>query len=168
MVSLADMRQHVPRIDVHDPSGGTAAPAYALSPALNATGSDYLLTNLGCGVIGAFSLATGQLVREIATGLKALVNPRACFFCALALLRVTDKHGTFSNAGRSLLCCAGVGGQAVYVLELGLEQAAQEVLQQREHKQQQQASQQQQQQQRREQQKQQISQQQQPQQQQQR
>ncbi|WIA07976.1 hypothetical protein OEZ85_007449 [Tetradesmus obliquus] len=70
VISLASMRQLVPRIDVHDPSAGTAAPAYALTPTLHTTGSEYLLMNLGCGVVGAFSLATGQLVREIDTGLQ--------------------------------------------------------------------------------------------------
>eukprot|EP00775_Hariotina_reticulata_P006862 gene6860-7078_t len=47
---------------------GSAAPAYALSQPLTSTGTEYLIMNLGCGVLGAFSLATGQLVREIATG----------------------------------------------------------------------------------------------------
>ncbi|KAF6259108.1 hypothetical protein COO60DRAFT_1700968 [Scenedesmus sp. NREL 46B-D3] len=136
VINLASMRQLVPRIDVHDPSEGTAAPAYALTPALNTTGSDYLLMNLGCGVAGAFSLATGQLVREIASGLQEpkLQRPGGCYFCALALLRVGEKHGRCSNAGRTFLCCAAAGGQAVYVLELGLEEAAQQAQEQRDQR----------------------------------
>ncbi|WIA28042.1 hypothetical protein OEZ86_010628 [Tetradesmus obliquus] len=151
VISLASMRQLVPRIDVHDPSAGTAAPAYALTPTLHTTGSEYLLMNLGCGVVGAFSLATGQLVREIDTGLQEvrLQRPGSCYFCALALLRVGEKHGRCGNAGRSLLCCAAAGGAAVYVLELALEEAAQAMQerQQQQQKDQQELAQQQQQQQ---------------------
>jgi hypothetical protein len=63
------MRCLVPRIDAPDPSYGTAAPAYALTPALPSLGSEYLLLGLGAGMLGAFSLATGQLVAELFPGI---------------------------------------------------------------------------------------------------
>ncbi|GFH09638.1 uncharacterized protein HaLaN_04818, partial [Haematococcus lacustris] len=49
-----------PRIDVYDHSQGSAAPAYALSPAITALGSDYCFFGLGCGAVAVYSLATGK------------------------------------------------------------------------------------------------------------
>ncbi|KIZ03210.1 tRNA-dihydrouridine synthase A [Monoraphidium neglectum] len=69
VLNLAAMRCLVPRIDAPDPSYGTAAPAYALTPALPSLGSEYLLLGLGAGMLGAFSLATGQLVAELFPGI---------------------------------------------------------------------------------------------------
>lgn len=49
-----------PRIDIYDHSNGQAPPAYAVSPTIGALGSEYLLVGMGCGMIGVYSLATGQ------------------------------------------------------------------------------------------------------------
>ena len=49
-----------PRIDIYDHSNGQAPPAYAVSPTIGALGSEYLFVGMGCGMIGVYSLATGQ------------------------------------------------------------------------------------------------------------
>ncbi|GFH29496.1 uncharacterized protein HaLaN_28166, partial [Haematococcus lacustris] len=68
-----------PRIDVYDHSQGSAAPAYALSPAVTALGSDYCFFGLGCG----------QLVREdVFLGMPAL-SPH---FVALDFIAVTGAQ----------------------------------------------------------------------------
>eukprot|EP00879_Flechtneria_rotunda_P014980 GHRR01015651.1.p1 GENE.GHRR01015651.1~~GHRR01015651.1.p1 ORF type:complete len:223 (+),score=162.75 GHRR01015651.1:116-784(+) len=128
------MKALIPRIDIPDPSDGSAAPAYAISQTLTSQGTEYLFANLGCGVIGVYSVATGQLVREIATGIHC---PKGYFGC-LGLLKVTDKHGSFGNVGRTLLATAAAGGHQVYVLELDLEAAAQQLMRQKKLQQQQQ------------------------------
>jgi hypothetical protein len=42
----------VPRIDVYDISRGAGLPAFALSPAINTLGTEYLFMCLGAGVGG--------------------------------------------------------------------------------------------------------------------
>ncbi len=42
-------------------SQGTAAPAFALTPPVNTLGSEYMFVGLGCGMVGVFSVATGEL-----------------------------------------------------------------------------------------------------------
>lgn len=59
VLNIAAMRVLVPRIDVTDPSGGTSAPAFALSDTLYGAGSEYLMIGLGGGILGVYSLATG-------------------------------------------------------------------------------------------------------------
>jgi hypothetical protein len=39
---------------------GQAAPAYVVTPTVTPLGSEYLITGLGCGVLGVHSLATGR------------------------------------------------------------------------------------------------------------
>jgi hypothetical protein len=39
---------------------GQAAPAYVITPTVTPLGSEYLITGLGCGVLGVHSLATGR------------------------------------------------------------------------------------------------------------
>jgi hypothetical protein len=67
------MRPVVPRIDAPDPSFGTAPPAFALTPALPGLGTEYLVMGLGAGMLGVYSLATGQLVAELFPGIPPRV-----------------------------------------------------------------------------------------------
>lgn len=59
VLNIAAMRALVPRIDVADPTYGTAPPAYAITPSFKLMGTEYLFMGIGAGVIGVFSLATG-------------------------------------------------------------------------------------------------------------
>ncbi|KAI8464836.1 MAG: hypothetical protein J3K34DRAFT_525879 [Monoraphidium minutum] len=69
VLNLATMRCLVPCIDAPDPSYGTAAPAYALTPVLAGLGTEHLILGLGAGMLGAFSLATGQVAAELYPGI---------------------------------------------------------------------------------------------------
>jgi hypothetical protein len=69
VINLAAMRPLVPRIDCPDPSHGTVPPAFALTSTLPSLGSEYLIMGLGAGMLGVYSLATGQLVSELYPGI---------------------------------------------------------------------------------------------------
>ena len=60
VINLEAMRPLTPRIEIFDHSQGRAAPAYALSPVISSLGSEYMFVGLGCGVVGVFSIATGE------------------------------------------------------------------------------------------------------------
>lgn len=68
VVNLETMRVLVPTIDVIDHSRGTAAPAFAVTNITTGVGSDYLFIGMGSSMLGIYSLATGQLVREYFLG----------------------------------------------------------------------------------------------------
>lgn len=152
-ISLATMKAAVPRIDLPDVSAGSGCPpAFELSHTLVSTGSEYLLADLGCGVVGAFSLATGQLVREVRLhsmappagpsrapgglfGPAAAAEPTGVVLCSLQWLQILggDGGGRVGGQGRrTLLAAACVGGQHVALIELDLEGAAQQVKQEKE------------------------------------
>jgi hypothetical protein len=118
LISLGSMRAAVPRIDVPDVSRGGAPPVCDISAPVVSTASEYLLADLGCGVVGAFSLATGQLVRELRLNCAALGSAAGTALSALQVFRV--------GAGRTLVAAAALHGQAVCVVELGLQEAAQQ------------------------------------------
>lgn len=60
VLGLDSLKPTTPRIDIYDHSDGTQAPAYAISPAVTALGSEYLFVGLGCAVVAVYSLATGN------------------------------------------------------------------------------------------------------------
>lgn len=116
------------------------------------TGSEYLLADLGCGVAGVFSLATGQLMRELrlhsmqaavgGTGAAAAAGTGAVL-CGMEWVQVTGGSGSSRGAGgsssdavgtgrlkRTLLAAACVGGQHVSLAQLDVEGAAQQVREQ--------------------------------------
>eukprot|EP00983_Pelagomonas_calceolata_P075246 1152903-Pelagomonas_calceolata.AAC.5 len=48
------------RDQCHASLRGSNPPAYAITPVTPAMGTEYMFVGLGCGVIGAYSLATGE------------------------------------------------------------------------------------------------------------
>ncbi|GAX78878.1 hypothetical protein CEUSTIGMA_g6317.t1 [Chlamydomonas eustigma] len=114
VLNLEAMKPLTPRIDVYDHSDGTNAPAYAVSPTVSALGSEYMFVGLGCGVIGVYSLATGQLVRELVLNLPA----SSPFMIALDLIIVTGSPGAHKNTGRVLLAAVPSRSMHVHLFEV--------------------------------------------------
>lgn len=162
-ISLSSMRAAVPRIDLPDVSWGAAGaggcappPAFELSRSLVTTGSEYLLADLGCGVVGVFSLATAQLVRELRlhsmsptagqqqrAGAGGGGGPFAgsTVLGSLQWVQVRGRSASSSSSSsaaaagggvggykrRTLLAAACVGGQHAALVELDVDAAAQQV-----------------------------------------
>jgi hypothetical protein len=159
-ISLSSMKASVPRIDLPDVSHGTTAPAFDISSPLVTTGSEYLLADLGCGVVGVFSLATGQLVREMRLhsmqpGGGVSGTAAAAGVITLGGLQWMHVKGSRRGQGkgapaaggqRTLLAAAAVSGQHVCLVQMDTAVAAQEVRAAQEQQQQRQKQRQQQQQ----------------------
>ncbi|KAF5835940.1 hypothetical protein DUNSADRAFT_6650 [Dunaliella salina] len=114
VINIETMRSTVPRIDVYDHSQGSSPPAYAITPVTPAMGTEYMFVGLGCGVVGVYSLATGQLVRELHLGMPL----SSSHFVSLSLSEVSTAQGQCKNAGKVLLAAVPSGSAHVYLFEV--------------------------------------------------
>jgi hypothetical protein len=141
ILQLDGMRATTPRIDAPDPSYGTAPPAFALTRALPGAGTEYLVLGLGAGMLGVFSLASGQLVAELFPGIperawgdvwvrtgpagapRAVALPGYCLghFSSLAVADAAERAAAGGGAaGCLLLVATPAGGQRAFVFRLEL------------------------------------------------
>jgi hypothetical protein len=110
VVNLERMKIAVPRIDLPDPSKGRLPPAWAVTSTLASLGSEYLLADLGAGVLGVHSLATGQLVQQISLeGYPASGPP----LLILQHIKVGQLQGLVPNSGSVLLAATPEGSACV-------------------------------------------------------
>ncbi|KAK9828597.1 hypothetical protein WJX72_000951 [[Myrmecia] bisecta] len=103
-----------PRIDVYDSSGGQLPPAFALHGTVDTLGSAFLLFGLSSSHIGVYSLATGQLVREVALG----SSPSSAPILALQLFTVSSERGGSPQAEQQLLATASANADRVSLYRL--------------------------------------------------
>ena len=93
VVCLRTGKLKTPRMDVAIQEDGKP-PAFALSKTVPVLGSDYLYIGLGCNHVGVFSLATGEMVKDIELDL-----PQYSVILELNLVGGDDSDS------RDLLCC---------------------------------------------------------------